>query len=201
MTKNIRQSPGTKEQIFLTAAALFTRKGYDAVTTREICAKVGVGKPTLYYYFKDKESLLLALIDEAYRVGFAYFSEHVKPHAKWIDKFHGLLRTAAIYSREYPDLVRFFLLLPQMSMPHNVERKVENLRRQEVKFFVDLLKEGQRDNYISKRMNVEMLLVVVLGSIQLMLTKPGNSYLPYPWQAHDFEELYIFLNENILQAT
>ena len=198
MKKRVFHGSGTRERIFLTAAELFTKKGYDAVSIREICEKVGVGKPALYYYFADKEALLLALIDEAYRLGFEYFSMNVKPHKQWIRKFHGLMQTAADYSRQYPALVRFFLLLPQMSLPPNVARKAEALKREEVKFFIELLHEGQREKCIPKGIDVKMLLVLILGSIQLMLTKPDSSRTAYPWQAHDFEDLFTFLNEHIL---
>jgi len=197
----IRRGVDTKGRIFQAAAELFNRKGYDGVSIREICEEVGVGKPTLYYYFKDKDSLLLALIDEAYRLGFAFFSEHVKPHRRWIDKFHGLLKAAAIYSQQYPELVRFFLLMPQMSLPSSIEKKAVNLKRAEVKYFTNLLEEGRRENYIAKTMNVELLLVLILGSIQLMLTKSDSSDIHYPWHAHDFEDLFTFLDNNLLHAT
>jgi len=191
---------GTRDRIFSAAAELFTKKGYDAVSIREICERVGVGKPALYYYFRDKEALLLALIDEAYRLGFEYFSKNVLPHQAWIKKFHGLLQTAADYSREYPDLVRFFLLLPQMSLPPAVAKKAETLKHNEVTFYIELLKEGQREGCIPRNVNVKMLLVLLLGSIQMMLARPYSPQIPYPWQANDFEELYAFLNEHILHV-
>lgn len=45
------------ELILDQATALFDQKGYAAVSMREICAACGVTKPTLYYYFADKETL------------------------------------------------------------------------------------------------------------------------------------------------
>lgn len=42
------------------AEELFAQKGYAAVSIREICAATGITKPTLYYYFVDKESLYIA---------------------------------------------------------------------------------------------------------------------------------------------
>ncbi len=39
------------------ASQLFEQRGYAAVSMREICAACGVTKPTLYYYFADKEAL------------------------------------------------------------------------------------------------------------------------------------------------
>ncbi|HYF64199.1 MAG TPA: TetR/AcrR family transcriptional regulator [Herpetosiphonaceae bacterium] len=44
------------------ASELFEQKGYAAVAMREICAACGVTKPTLYYYFADKEALYVATL-------------------------------------------------------------------------------------------------------------------------------------------
>jgi len=44
------------------ASQLFEQRGYAAVSMREICAACGVTKPTLYYYFADKEALYVATL-------------------------------------------------------------------------------------------------------------------------------------------
>ena len=43
------------------ATALFAEKGYASTTVREIVAGAGVSKPVLYYYFKNKEGIFLAI--------------------------------------------------------------------------------------------------------------------------------------------
>jgi AcrR family transcriptional regulator len=44
------------------AARLFAERGYDATSIREIVSAAGVAKPTLYYYFRNKEGLASALL-------------------------------------------------------------------------------------------------------------------------------------------
>ncbi len=50
-------------QILLAAERVFSRRGYDRATTREIAAEAGVSEGTLYNYFPNKRAILLALID------------------------------------------------------------------------------------------------------------------------------------------
>jgi AcrR family transcriptional regulator len=52
-----------REQIIAAARKVFARKGYQSTTTDDIIAELGVGKGTLYRYFKDKRELFLA-VDE-----------------------------------------------------------------------------------------------------------------------------------------
>ncbi|MCJ8014526.1 TetR/AcrR family transcriptional regulator [Paenibacillus sp. KQZ6P-2] len=55
--KHVR-SEDTKRDILAAAGELFTTKGYDAVTMREIATKAGCSHTTIYIYFEDKEALL-----------------------------------------------------------------------------------------------------------------------------------------------
>src|SRR5690606_9515148 len=50
------------ERITAAAWQLFQQKGYRGVTVDEICARCGVTKPTLYYYFRDKEDLFVTVL-------------------------------------------------------------------------------------------------------------------------------------------
>jgi len=53
---------GLDEQILETAKDLFINKGYHGLSMREISEALGVSKAALYYYFKDKEELFLAIL-------------------------------------------------------------------------------------------------------------------------------------------
>ena len=65
-TVPVPQQPDAQERLMVAALDQFTRFGYAATSTREICAAAGVTKPVLYYYFKSKEGLYRALIEEAF---------------------------------------------------------------------------------------------------------------------------------------
>lgn len=56
----------SKNEIFTVALQLFSQKGYDAVSPNEIVEKVGVKKPTLYYFFGSKEGLLENILHVCY---------------------------------------------------------------------------------------------------------------------------------------
>ena len=52
----------SREDILSRALELFSQKGYEAVSPSEIVEKVGVKKPTLYYFFGSKEGLFEELL-------------------------------------------------------------------------------------------------------------------------------------------
>jgi TetR/AcrR family transcriptional regulator len=57
--------PNVQQRLLDAALQLFSTKGYAATSVRELVEAAGVTKPVLYYYFKNKEGLYLALMGDA----------------------------------------------------------------------------------------------------------------------------------------
>jgi AcrR family transcriptional regulator len=53
----------TYNTILEVSRKLFIERGYTAVSIREIAAKTGIAKATIYHHFPDKERILLALLE------------------------------------------------------------------------------------------------------------------------------------------
>ncbi|MBI3174810.1 MAG: TetR/AcrR family transcriptional regulator [Chloroflexi bacterium] len=51
-----------REQILATAKSMFIQQGYHGLAMRQISEALGVSKAALYYHFKDKEELFLAIL-------------------------------------------------------------------------------------------------------------------------------------------
>jgi AcrR family transcriptional regulator len=59
------KTPEQSEKILSAAARLFATQRFHEARMEDIASAAGVGKGTLYRYFKDKEELFLALLDRA----------------------------------------------------------------------------------------------------------------------------------------
>jgi len=57
----LRGTGSTRERILDVAQELFTQKGFDGTSLREIAEKLGVTKAALYYHFASKDQILMAL--------------------------------------------------------------------------------------------------------------------------------------------
>ena len=55
-----------RTRLLAAATELFANRGYAATTVREIVERAGVTKPALYYYFRSKEGIYLALMREPF---------------------------------------------------------------------------------------------------------------------------------------
>ena len=59
----IEESTGLRRQILDQATRLFVTRGYNSISMREIAEACGVTKAALYYHFKDKEHLIMAILE------------------------------------------------------------------------------------------------------------------------------------------
>jgi AcrR family transcriptional regulator len=61
-TENEAKKP-TKERIFDVSIDLFSQKGFDAVSVREIAREVGIRESSIYNHYQNKEAILDAITD------------------------------------------------------------------------------------------------------------------------------------------
>jgi AcrR family transcriptional regulator len=62
-----RDEGNRRQELLKAAARLFRRKGFDATTTRDIAAAVGMHAGSPFYHFKSKGALLYAVMEEGMR--------------------------------------------------------------------------------------------------------------------------------------
>ncbi len=70
-TLDERDEGNRRPQLLNAAARLFRRKGFDATSTRDIAAAVGMHSGSPFYHFKSKSALLYAVMEEGMRAALA----------------------------------------------------------------------------------------------------------------------------------
>jgi AcrR family transcriptional regulator len=63
-----RERDRRQDDIINTANRLFFQKGFEGVSMEEIANEVELSKSTLYFYFKDKESLYFAIVNRGIKI-------------------------------------------------------------------------------------------------------------------------------------
>ena len=57
----------SKEKVLKAAIRVFSKKGYDGASMREIAESARLTKPMIYYHFKNKKDLYLYLLEIQHR--------------------------------------------------------------------------------------------------------------------------------------
>lgn len=102
------------------ARTLFLERGFAATSMQEIADAVGMTKPALYYHFKDKQELLLAVLGREMEDGHQAFREALSLN----DDLQARLEAGAIwsFSRVKGDLGRLMSDMHRVLPPERVQQ-------------------------------------------------------------------------------
>lgn len=70
MVRTVKQPDIRRAEIITAARRLFQERDYERTTMQDVMNDLGIAKGTIYYYFKSKEDLLDAVIDQMAREAF-----------------------------------------------------------------------------------------------------------------------------------
>lgn len=102
--------PDKQERILRAALEEFAEKDYKSASTDDIAARAGISKGLLFYYFKNKESLYLTLVDAIKNKIDAHL--RLQEMAQLTDFFDILeygVREKLVYLRRFPHSLEFSL--------------------------------------------------------------------------------------------
>lgn len=85
------------------AMKLFHGSGYDDVSMSDIAAAVGIKKPTLYLYFKNKEALFFAIVARGERIRNDMARKAAGRCKTGPEKFGAATRAIAEFNGKYPE--------------------------------------------------------------------------------------------------
>ncbi len=105
MVRTVKDPETRKAEIILAARRLFQTRDYEKTTMQDVMDELGIAKGTIYYYFKSKEDLLDAVIDQMADEAYEKM-EHVVKHGKGnaLELIQQLIAAGNI-SDENPDLL------------------------------------------------------------------------------------------------
>jgi AcrR family transcriptional regulator len=86
-----RTGAETRAEILRVALKLFTEKGFEGTSTRDISAALGITKSSLYYHFQNKDAIVAGLTEQRWH--------EIDDLVEWISAQQaspGLLREAAL---------------------------------------------------------------------------------------------------------
>jgi AcrR family transcriptional regulator len=104
-----RNGAGERRDAILEAArAVFAREGYADTGVQDIARQAGIGKGTLYLYFRSKEQIYLAALLEDARKLERITGEAVAAAGTWQEKVRAYIEVRLKYVDAHQDFFRIF---------------------------------------------------------------------------------------------
>lgn len=172
--EEISTDPGTKHKIFMAAAQLFFKHGYNGVSIREICEETGVSKPTLYYYYGNKEGIYKALVDVGTSLCVDKYREILDINIPVKQKLIELVKISFYQTNEYPEFVKFFqsLFITTESLPSL--DSVMDVAKKQRHILANLIQEGINNGEFGASADPQLACDVFVGTVTHFVWKQLN---------------------------
>lgn len=168
----------SKEAILSEAKQLFSTKGYRATTLQDLTGAFGVSRPSLYYYFKSKQELLLELHAQGYTKAVESLEAILSSKSPTREKFKKILEVHTRNLASDTELHKIFFL-DENEMPEKLRREIQKRRRDYTKRIIDIYQRGI-DEGIFKDMDPRTVVYLLLGACNwiTMWYSPAKSIAP-----------------------
>ena len=99
----------TKTELLTAALKLFATEGYENAGIQKIVDAVNVKKPTLYYYFGNKQGVLVALLERYFEPFLQELQSKAVYQGDVTMTLESILNTYFRFAMEFPEFYRFVL--------------------------------------------------------------------------------------------
>ncbi len=159
----------TKKSIIEASSSLFARRGYHGTSISQIAEATGLTKGALYWYFKGKEDLFLAVLETIREKWQQAVLDRVEGCQGTVEKLEQLFDATSelVASEGTPYSMHLFLISagaqPEM---REFEDAIRSAYAGYVKLISETIKLGQEDGEIRRDIDAESAAVGVVGCLE-----------------------------------
>ncbi len=128
---------------------VFSRLGYHNASMDLIAEEAELGKATLYYYFRSKDELLMAILENGIREFFRHLEETLPGLSSTPERIREVVRQSMVFFQKHPDYFRLYLYLN--AHPHFRQQTLSRLQpiiRSKLSLIRNLFEQARQEGYL-----------------------------------------------------
>lgn len=143
MNRKQQQTEVTKARLMEAAFAIFSHRGYVSASIEEIAAATGTSKANIYYHFKSKEGLFLALLERYDAEWLAVWEEQRARYRSVAELFHGMIEVSLPQGFHHPlNRATYEFLDDGWTKSEEGRRMIAGMTEKKRRFLEAVLREG-----------------------------------------------------------
>jgi outer membrane protein len=195
-------SSDPRQRLLDAGLKLFANRGYAGTAVQDITEEAKVTKPTLYYYFENKEGLFQALVDQAMDERLDLMQKAAPPEKATVDQLTDIITALTDFAQRQPDLLRLtFAVAFAADGEYPSGFKKDNKMRASYFFVRNLIETGLQRGVLSDAYSVDELthsyfqlvqhsIVITIIEPKLKRIKPAMK-MPPRMEAKRIVELFL----------
>lgn len=156
-----------RDRILEVATSLFAERGYGSTSVREVAEAAEVTKPTLYYYFQDKEALFLEAVRNQTEQLRSLVELGVRSPGNVRARLHAFISVYLAFVRENASGMK--LLMTVHYRPEDGQPSVDilSVHRKNGEILGRLLEEGIREGEVREGIQIMDAVMALVGMLNL----------------------------------
>ena len=175
-----------QRKILNSAFKLFSERGFDGVSIRDIAADAGLTNPALYRHYPSKEALGLALYRKSYDAVLERIEGKVKASMSGIEKLDAYIEACVDLHRVKPSPLLYLDELQNTFWPKVREEYGE---RTLSAFILRCVRDGQKTGEIRDDVDAVMLATVPVGILSQWAVMARHGLAPWSTAASILKQL------------
>ena len=180
-----KPSSDPRQRLLEAGLKLFANRGYAGTAVHDITEEAKVTKPTLYYYFENKEGLFQALVDQAMDERLSLMQQAAPPGKPTVEQLTDIIAVLTDFARRQPDLLRLtFAIAFAADGEYPTGFKKHAKMRASFEFLGDIIKAGLESGVLNPAFTVMELTQsyfhLVQHSIAIAIIEPKFRRLKPP---------------------
>ncbi len=169
-----------RKEILEVSKEILIKDGFGKMSMRKIAGRCGVSATSIYLHFKNKDDLLLALIEESIENLKQALMEVLDPAKSMIDQLEVLARTYISYALEHPQEYEVIYMVRPEEMPKYPKEKFRDVRSA-YELLADIIRKGKREESLdveSSLISAYTLWAQLHGVVSVILNKRLDTRIP-----------------------
>lgn len=139
--KREAQKAQTRQAILDAAVVLFSSRGYEKTSIQTLAQHAGIGKSTIYTYFKTKEDIFLAFCDEEIDYSFRALREQLNEDAPIFEQLHRLFMLQFQFVTRNREFGR--ILVRELNFPKKINMRAKETDRRYLDGLEDIINRAK----------------------------------------------------------
>jgi len=167
------QANSAETKLLESALGLFSDKGYEGTSIREIIEGAGVTRPVLYYYFENKEDLFRRIVEKKYAELITIIEEIIRKETTCQGRLKKIISRSFELAEENTQTVNLILQVffspPQQGPPLDKMK----LAHQRFRLIERVMQDGLSESELSGG-DAQSLALVFLGIMDMHIMAKSN---------------------------
>jgi AcrR family transcriptional regulator len=170
---------GRNWEILGKAARLFRERGYPGTSIRDIGDALGVTSAALYYHFKNKDEVLLGIMEQSLKEVQQRVGDAIEGVQDPWDRIRTALKTHLDVSLQYQDHAIVLLNELRHLQPEGRAKIIAERDRYDA-MWTELFEAAKREGLIREGVDLHLLRLMTFGAVNLVVTwfNPKGPYDP-----------------------